>query len=233
MSRREAVVKAVASAIQPDSLDLTQFRQRSARDTATRAQRELQRLRREDAAAALAYSALQSEEVVTDPLASPLLRMKYAGDWNRELFRDAHRKLLERFTGARGAALWSKVSETLYACATAALFEWLHDHCPKCRFHGKSRKGSRCPSCRNSGRISLTTARRWELVSDYIGDAQVKRGDRRRGLDPKIFKSRWSRRYLEMLEILRTTDRLMGAAIDLRLRASDNRAHGAGEPAHK
>lgn len=137
LSRRESKIVAIAGAVQAKSFDLTQYRQRSL------AERRL-KVRGEDAAGALAFAAMDQYEGLDglptgandpdatrlpgDPLTPLLLRLKYADQWAKDSFQRAQLILLHRYGGLSGAP-----SETLFAVAYAALAEWVHDPCPKCR----------------------------------------------------------------------------------------------------
>lgn len=142
LSRRERLIKGAAGALQPKSHDLTQYRRQSARERRVR-------VRSEDAAGALAFAAtdrvLKDEQTYGDPLASLLLRLKYAEQFSKTLFTQAHLILLDRYGG-----LATKKSLMMSAIAFMALFEWCHDECPRgCR--GR-RAGARdplpCPVCK-------------------------------------------------------------------------------------
>jgi hypothetical protein len=126
MTGREKAIKAVAGALQPDSLDLTKYRQRGIREGRTL------HVRKEEAAGALAFAA-QDREVdgratKGDTLAPLLLRLKYVDQHSKETFQKAHLILLRRHGWSR-----RKPSETMWAVAMVAIFEWVHDQCPECR----------------------------------------------------------------------------------------------------
>jgi hypothetical protein len=160
LSRREAVIKAVSGALGPDYLDLAQYQRRSTRDP-----RQI-KVRGDMAAAALAYASKDRvvtnkdgsiETIFGDPLAILLLRLKYAGEKDRQpVFEEAHAMLLERHMK------WLReVSdlEVLYAVAIVALFEWLNDPCPVCRKVKRQREPRVC-SCVLSGELRLVGGRR-------------------------------------------------------------------------
>lgn len=151
---REAKLKAIASALQPESLDLTQY----ARARAPSREREL-RVRADEAAGALAYAALPQYqdangkplaandaaaiEVPGDPLAVLLLRLKYAESQDRDVFDRARALLMHRHGG-----LFRRGRETLNAVAQVALFEWVNDACPTCRGKRHGVKVGPCGVCR-------------------------------------------------------------------------------------
>lgn len=141
MSERR--IKAVAGALGPKNVDLTQFRRQAAG-----AGRAL-RLKGEDAAGALAFAALDRTDPETgevargDPLPGLLLRLKYANQFSKGPFGDALLILLRRHGGMR-----RRRSATLTAIASVALFEWVHDRCQKCRgARPGSSKPRPCPEC--------------------------------------------------------------------------------------
>lgn len=168
---RESILKAVAAALQPDSLDLTQF----AKARAPSLEREF-RVRADEAAGALAYAALDqyldaagnavaSNDAAGvlhpgDALAPLLLRLKYADQASRDLFARAHRLLMSR-CGERQA------SDTLDAVGMVALFEWVNDSCPTCRGKRHGVKVSLCTGCRPSAE----TLRRSAFRTDDAGAA--------------------------------------------------------------
>lgn len=199
----ERRIKAVAGALGPKSLDLTQYRRRS-----TREGRKLT-VRSEDAAGALAYSARE------DALGAALLRFKYADQRNQRAFTSALTLLLRRHG-------WDPIrpSVVMHACAVAALFEWAHDQCPKCRTSKKrnARDGMRCTTCSNSGRKAFRLKQRFALVNDYVISAGVK------PLKLTTFQRGWEKVYLAFLRDLRDVDRTIAGAIDLGLYRRDNRA---------
>jgi hypothetical protein len=150
---RETKLKATASALQPDSLDLTQF----AKARAASFEQEMH-IRSTDAAGAMAFAAMDQFQdadgnvvapndpcgvrVKGDPLAVLLLRLKYADAWNREVFNQAHLILARRYGG-----LYRRRSETFHAVSLVALFEWIHDACTTCRGQRQGMKATRCPVC--------------------------------------------------------------------------------------
>jgi hypothetical protein len=211
---RESVIKATAAALQPKALDLTQFRQRSARDSTVK-------VKTDDAAGALAFAALDREDGPGDALRPILLRLKYADQRTKPIFIRALMLLL----GRHGYDA-QKPSDTLYALATVALFEWLNDACVKCRATSNSRPkarrgiGMRCLACQNSGRFRMNLKQRWKMVSEVIGDMQVQAGQGRRGLPLEAFRDRWTPAYLRLLNDLQACDRSMVASVDLRFTAS-------------
>lgn len=178
MSRREAVLKATAGALNPKGLDLTKYRQRGARERAIS-------VRADEAAGALAFAQLDRYEDAAgravawddpsgvrmpgDSFPALLLRLKYADQLSRGLLRSAHVALVHHYGGLSVAR-----SETLAAVGLVALSEWLFDRCPKCRPStggvkqprpclacGQRREGSvivgqptpGCRECRGLGRI--------------------------------------------------------------------------------
>ena len=173
MSYRDARVKATVSGLQPASLDLTKFaRSRSARFSSTVAARKVPM---DSAAGALAYAALDRYEDDQgkptgaddptamrrpgDPLASLLLRLKYSGQRSPDLFKQARLLLVHRHCGLEG-----KPTDRHHAVAAAALFEWMHDDCARCR--GARRIKTRpCPAHCDRGRVSYGGLRQG-LVAD-------------------------------------------------------------------
>ena len=153
---RESILKSVASALQPESLDLTQF----ARARVASLEVPVRRIRADDAAGALAFAALDQFEIdgeavaaneegavrlPGDPLLPLLLRLKYADQMSRDIFNRAHLLLVNRHGG-----LDRRESETLFAVAFVALFEWVNDSCPTCRGKRHGVKVSLCTGCRPS-----------------------------------------------------------------------------------
>jgi hypothetical protein len=137
---REARLKATIGALQPSGFDLTELA--PARSVSRAA--PVQRVSMDMAAGALAYASLDRFEDADgkgvasddpdairrpgDPFTPMLLRLKYGRHIRPALFADARRALLHRHAGLdiRGGAVLDSV-------ASAALFEWLHDQCSKCR----------------------------------------------------------------------------------------------------
>jgi hypothetical protein len=113
---REAKIRATAAAMHPKAIDLAAMRQRSVRDTDFRVRPEI-------AAGALAYASNDS-----DALPSLMLRLKHARWRTPENYRVAGELLLHRYKG-----LACVPSRTMRAVAMAALYEWVNDHCAKCR----------------------------------------------------------------------------------------------------
>ena len=149
-NRRDKVVKAIAGALQPKNLDLTQFaRARSADPSALERQFKV---RSEDAAGALAYAT--KERVIKgklepgDRLPGLLLQLKYAKKMSRETFNQAHLILLERHGG-----LGRHLSLMVWAIGAAAIFEWINDACPKCR--GRSRGAQQVQPCLDCGQTRV------------------------------------------------------------------------------
>lgn len=141
MSRREAIIKGYAGALGPDTLDLTAFRQRSVRDRTVK-------VKREDAAGALGFGASDWDDGEDSgngrTLSAMLLRLKYAEQRSHGLFTRAHRLIVDR-----GESDDKKRSELLYAIGLAAVFEWAHDHCVKCR--GARPRADRMEPCTACG----------------------------------------------------------------------------------
>lgn len=136
MSRRDSILKATAGALQPKSLDLTKFRQRSIEE-------RTRTMSGEQAAGAMGFAAMDwiedPEDTTThagDPLAPALIRLKYAQQRNQGLFNYAHLLLIHRHVGKE------MVSDAMFAVALGALFEWIEDACPKCR---EKRQGAAKP----------------------------------------------------------------------------------------
>lgn len=274
MSRREAVIKATAAALQPKALDLTKYRQRSARDSTIA-------VKAEDAAGALAFAALDREDGPGDTLRPLLLRLKYAQQRARPLFIRCLMLLLERHGYDP-----RKPSEVFYAVGLVALFEWLNDACPRCRSpkpkgprvtpcpacraverenvtarfttrelerdgrviqkpvavqeaaagcprckgmgrifteDKRPRGGMRCVTCQNTGRQRYRMKQRWQLVSEFLGDAQAARREQRRGIDYAVFRDRWEPAYVRLVDYLRRCDRSIVEGLDLRVEASNMR----------
>lgn len=154
---REARLKATAAALNPRGLDLTQFRQRSSRE-------ESLKVREDSAAGALAFAALDRFEDAKgravaadnpagarhpgDPLAALLVRLKYGRHFSRPVFVEAVQRLIERHGGARE----SPTPAIRDAVAAAALFEWIHDACPRCR-GARGAQLEPCPDRCDRGRV--------------------------------------------------------------------------------
>lgn len=209
---RERVVKATAAALQPKSLDLTQFRQRSIHERPLK-------LRAEDAAGALAYSAMDREDGPGDKLRPALLRLKYAQQRGTGIFGTAVKELLLRCDQPAPP----HCAEIAYAVAVVALFEWLNDACPECR-GGNVRKvrsiAVQCSFCHNTGRSrGLSKRERWSKVSDYLRSAHQARKQPYAGLPMKRFEQ-WSPILSRMLGELKAADRAVASGVDLRLVAS-------------
>jgi hypothetical protein len=167
---RESILRATVSALQPESLDLTQF----AKARAASREREL-RVRSDVAAGALAYAAMDQNLDADgkplsandpagvrhpgDPLPLLLLRLKYAEQQSRALFDRAHLLLVHRHGG-----LDRRESETLHAVAWVALFEWVHDACPSCRGKRNAVKVSLCTGCRPDPETKERSAARRNTV---------------------------------------------------------------------
>lgn len=110
----ESKVRAVSAALQAKGFDLGQYQ----RDTERRL-----KIRSDVAAGALAFAASRG-----DPLPGLLLRLKYAGERSEEAFARAQGLLVHRHGGTHRST-----SGTLRAVAFAAVLEWCHDACKKCR----------------------------------------------------------------------------------------------------
>jgi hypothetical protein len=126
---RERALKATAAGLQPKGLDLTQY---APARVANRVE-STQRISNEIAAYALGFAV--SDHLVDDnvvpgaPLATVLLRLKYAEQVNPANFTQAHRLLVHTYGGIYGA----RRPDIVDAIAASALIEWLRDTCPKCR----------------------------------------------------------------------------------------------------
>lgn len=101
--------------------------------------------------------------------------------------------------------------------------------CPKCKGRGRTfradrkPRGSRCVTCRNTGRLELKRKVRFVMVSGHLGDLQETSGRRREGIDYQSFRVHWLPRYERFIEVLRATDRNLAEGVDLGLFASHNR----------
>lgn len=189
MSRRDALIKVAARAASPEYLDMTRFRQRSSADGV-----EIQ-ASRQDVLGAMAFSARDWRAVDSagnvvaegegNPLLGALLRLKYHAPRDREAFDRAHLLLLERHV--------DKTSDTMYAVATAALFEWVFDRCPVCcggarpghfpREPEKKRRAAPfllCSRCGNSRRATWTIGERYRFVRESLDELDAKRREGRR-----------------------------------------------------
>lgn len=234
---REARIKAVAGGLQPKGLDLTQFQRHHGRRPT--------KLRAADADGVLGFAGADVaqkdargntiETFYGDALATALLRLKYADQRSRESFTRAVEILVHRHGG-----LARKRSEMVRFCAIAAVFEWVHDACPKCRGRREAQarkmkkpnvaeRGIRCIACRGTGRIH-TDGRpgakrkdRWLYVNDLVVTLQKERGQPRTGIGLQVFLSHWMQRYEDFLEILRRTDRTIAAGLDLGFQPSKMR----------
>lgn len=149
MSRRDSVIKGIAAALQPDSLDLTQYAPaRSVSAESAGHDREV-RVRGEMAAGALAFTGMPWKEDPLDhdddaipgnPLFAALLRLKYAEHRGNAAWQGTLELLLREHWDRKRA------STLMEACARAALFEWVHDACPDCRGK-KTPIGRTCRQC--------------------------------------------------------------------------------------
>lgn len=150
-SRREAKIVGLSGGLQPKGMDLTQFVRRGIRE------RRL-KVHGDDAAGALAFAALDMDEDGEkrpgDPLGPLLLRLKYASQPSKEAFQRAHLILLRRH-----GWLARRPSETMFAVAYAAIVEWVHDACPKCRgAKAKTLQPQPCLAC-GQERIEVANGR--------------------------------------------------------------------------
>lgn len=159
---RESKLIATASALQPKSLDLTQFARARVADNTRR-----MRVGSDEASAALAFATVDviDKDGGTrkgDELPGMLLRLKYANQWGKALFQRAHLILLKRhgWDGKRD------ISETLFAIAYAAIVEWVQDRCPKCR---GARQGQRDPL------VCLSCGLHKEMVDTVVNGRLTKR----------------------------------------------------------
>lgn len=129
-------------------MDLTKFRQKSITDRS-------RTLSSEQAAGAMGFaandwenkdekSAMFGDSGSGNPLAPILLRLKYADDRSSMAFVRAQILLFNRtVTDPR-----KRASQTLYAVTRAALFEWVHDACSKCRVRkAGAPKAQPCLAC--------------------------------------------------------------------------------------
>lgn len=165
MSRRDAILRAVAGGLQPPAIDLTQFRRQGTRD-----ERRI-KVRGDTVAGALAFAALDqfegqdgkpapanddaAQRLPGDPLAPLLTRLKYAGQFTKDPFEQAQLLLLRRYDSLGP----TKQPKILFAVAGTALFEWVHDRCPKCRRGGARPKQPRpCHCAPRTESVSLSTA---------------------------------------------------------------------------
>lgn len=156
---REARLKGTISGLQPRGFDLTDLA--PARSVSRAA--PIPRVSMDMAAGALAYSSLDRYEDAAgnavasddpagfrrpgDPFGPLLLRLKYGRHVRPALFNQARTILLHRHAG-----LDTRSSATLDAVASAALFEWLHDECSKCR-GARAARMKPCPARCAWGRV--------------------------------------------------------------------------------
>lgn len=110
---RESKIRAAAGALQAKGFDLGQYQ---------KSERRL-KVRSDVAAGALGFAGARG-----DPLPGLLLRLKYAGERTEEAFTRAQALLVHRYGG-----LAPRSSQIVAAVALAALLEWCHDACQKCR----------------------------------------------------------------------------------------------------
>jgi hypothetical protein len=102
--------------------------------------------------------------------------------------------------------------------------------CPKCRGMGrvfaedKQRGGMRCVTCQNTGRQRFRLKQRWQLVSEFLGDIQEGRRERRVGIPLDTFRDRWATNYNRLLDYLQRCDRTLAAGLDLHQDAVENRS---------
>jgi len=159
---RESKIQAIASGLQPDALDLTQFAPAKRGNTA--GYRQNIKVSSQDAAGALAFSALEvvvdGEKQSGDPLPSLLLRLKYAEHRNRDNMRQALEIIVHRYGG-----LATKHADTMRAVCFVALAEWVGDQCPACR---QIETDASVSACECVGRVEKRKARShvddpWEM----------------------------------------------------------------------
>jgi hypothetical protein len=221
---REARVKVVAGALQPKGLDLTQFQRHHGRRPV--------KLRAADADGVLGFAMADvtekdakgndGETFYGDALAVALLRLKYADQRSRDGFSRAVTLLVHRYGG-----LARKRSEMVRFCAIAAVFEWVHDACPKCRGRRRSTarhpkgaqpqrdSGMRCVSCRNTGRSSWKRKERWYYVNELVVSHQRERQQKITGIGLQVFLNHWMPGYEKFMDVLHRTDRTIAAGLDL------------------
>jgi hypothetical protein len=211
VSRRDAIVRATAGALQAKAIDLTKYRQRTASiGRPVYATSEV-------AAGALAFSGqdllIDGERVKGNELAPILLRLKYAWQRNKGSFGRAHLLFLRRHK-------WDPKHPSLvfYALAMVAIFEWVHDHCPDCRFKKKAGKGMQCSKCGNSGRKPFPFAQRLAFTNDFVASAGGLH------LTKENFRAHWLARYQELLDDLKEVDHYIAAGIDLKFKPNQNRS---------
>lgn len=179
---RSSRIKATSGALNPRGLDFTKFRQRGSREG-----RRLN-VRSDDAAGALAFVALDRYEDTKgdpvaandpagmrrpgDPLAALLVRLKYAEHFSNAIFVDATKELVARYSGFARHDVTERMRD---AVAAAALFEWIHDACPRCRRVKPARTVVRCPAGCDRGAVGrgglrerLRPSRRKRRPKDWI-----------------------------------------------------------------
>lgn len=215
-------MKAAAGALQPSNLDLTQY----ARARVASREREARKMRGEDAAGALGFSALgwrdgpedDAEHHEGDPLTPLLIRLKYAGQANRQSFTRALELLLFRH-----APEGKPISRSAYSIALAALFEWIYNECPKCRGPEARRRrgGAICLSCRGRGVRPWKTGDRWMYVSDFLRTEAKRRGGRG-GMSLQVFTKNWLPLYRGFLSVLARLEKNFGTAIDTQVSNAEN-----------
>lgn len=150
MSRKDAVMKATAGALQPQGFDLAQLRQRSMADGPAL------KMKPETAAGAFAFAAQDwdddGETVVGNPLTGIMLRIKFANQRSAEmLIKGAHALLRFHFNREteRDPGRARRTPPAIFnALALVAIFEWCHDACPKCRDkHPRPIQAEPCDLC--------------------------------------------------------------------------------------
>jgi hypothetical protein len=83
----------------------------------------------------------------------------------------------------------------------------------------KERRGLRCGTCKNAGRIEFSTIERWKFVNDYLRVARRANGGIAAGINRTAFKA-WVGRYCAFVEKLRDYEKTLGAGLDLGKKAS-------------
>lgn len=204
MSRREDLKRATISALQPRSPRLHQLRQTATRDS-------IPVLAPEEAAGALAYAALDAG---TD-IRPRLLRLK-VDPMDRAGFEAVVSQLLEQH-GFRAA----RPNPMLYAVVHVALFEWLHDACPKCRVRRAgepaAKPGMVCRTCQNTGRLAFNVKARRALAADLW--RSIVRGQ---PFPNEIWRRVWIARHHEILVDIRRLGGSSLVGVDLRETTSEN-----------
>ena len=175
--RRNAILKAAAGALQPESFDLTRFQQRY--------DEEPVRAKRHDLLGAIAYAGQpwgpEWDRHEGVPLAPFLLTLKYAKLHSADAFQRAALILQRRVMATKPR---KRAPDIVVAICQAAVFEWVHDAC-RCR---EGRGPERAAVLRRLARLEAderAEAAR-EMSAEERRVRREKFAERRAAMRPKI-----------------------------------------------